>query len=275
VAAWGCLEGLCIAAGATAFALVLFFPVVAVLALTALGEPISHLLSGRKRARIQPDPDWQLGKGLIAAPDPGPDQCPVCGMDDLSDRRKVGLTVPYGRFEAHESCKELVPVPVDMLAVATVKQATQPPAPAQSLMPTGERGHEYRTPRERREPLQPVAVMSRKAVPLGVNLNIHQTILYDAVMGASAADAKLFLAHFVDDLRSMTSVFPGAGAEYKNTMKEVFFLMQEELQCEAMAAAMSPVGDITSEVKLFGVREVIAEFYPAPSESGRQIRRGW
>src|ERR1700733_13712448 len=67
---------------------------------------LAHLVSGRTRMCIQPETEtWTL-----AAPNAGPDQCPMCGVDDLVYWRGRQLTAPYGRFDVHAECLPLAPV---------------------------------------------------------------------------------------------------------------------------------------------------------------------
>lgn len=92
---------------------------------------ISRLRSGRTRMRVQPDTKpaiepyvFDLTKKL-KAPDAGPDQCPVCALDDLPYwRDRDDATVPYGRFDAHWTCAAWLPyvepIPVKMGDVVLV-----------------------------------------------------------------------------------------------------------------------------------------------------------
>jgi hypothetical protein len=244
LAAWGLLEGFSITAGTTPLSLALLFMLLAPLAYAVAGGSTRRILSWHDRKHIQPAPDWQLGKGLIAVPNPGPDQCPVCGMDDLGDRRKVGLTVPYGKFEAHESCKELVPVPADMMATAHERQ----------------RQEYIKTSVTRvKQNLQSVARMS-PTIARVATLTKDQEVIRDAVLGNSTADVRLYLQRFVADLRQMHAIFPATAEFYWVTVEDAFLALEEELACVTMEDSLMPIGTIDNEVKLFAVREIVREF---------------
>lgn len=76
---------------------------------------ISHLKSGRTRMQVQPEDSLPLEPYTFdltkkpVAPEPGPDQCPVCGAEDLPYYRDRRQTVPYGRFDAHWTCAAWLP----------------------------------------------------------------------------------------------------------------------------------------------------------------------
>lgn len=92
---------------------------------------VSRLRSGRTLMRVQPDTKpaiepyaFDLTKKL-KAPDAGPDQCPVCALDDLPYwRDRDDATVPYGRFDAHWTCAAWLPyvepIPVKMNDVVLI-----------------------------------------------------------------------------------------------------------------------------------------------------------
>jgi hypothetical protein len=76
-------------------------------------------LSDAQRRQREVERDAAAALRTLRAPDAGPGQCPVCGMDDLDrlaaddgfmergpDRSKV---VAYGRRRAHRGCAEFVP----------------------------------------------------------------------------------------------------------------------------------------------------------------------
>lgn len=140
-----------------------FFPLMLVTALTGglatfiLGWHacwgVSHLF-GRKHVLVQVDPAWQLGKSLLAAPDPEMDQCMMCGVTDLSHWRERGLTVQHMGHEVHMECRLL------MTSAPVVKRLP--------LAPAG-----YATPRERRDVVKPPVTTvkqelqpSKKLIPL-------------------------------------------------------------------------------------------------------------
>jgi hypothetical protein len=108
-------QGLTISADWTIAALCLFFPACGAFAWLSAHSPIPRLTSGRKPAVVEPGNKpviepyaVDMGKRLYV-PEPGPDQCPVCGAEDLPYYRDRNATVSYGKFDAHWTCAAWFP----------------------------------------------------------------------------------------------------------------------------------------------------------------------